>query len=127
MLRVLLVGSGGFAGSVLRYLLSGTAQSIFRSATFPVGTLLVNISGCFLIGLLSQLAESRGAFSDSTRTLVFVGILGGYTTFSAFGNETMNLFRSGESSLAILNITAQLGGGLACVWLGRTAAYLIWR
>ncbi len=127
MVKVFLVALGGAAGSVLRYLASGVAQSAFRSATFPVGTLLVNLVGCLLIGAGSQLAESRGAFGDTARALLFVGVLGGFTTFSAFSNETFNLFRSGSTLLGWVNVTSQLAGGLGCVWLGRSLAFLVWR
>ena len=127
MLRVLLVGLGGFIGSILRYLLSGLAQRITDQSSFPIGTLLINLTGCLLIGVLSQLAESRGVFSSAARTLVFIGILGGYTTFSTFSNETINLFRNGQAPLALVNIVVQVIGGLALVWAGRAAGQLIWR
>lgn len=126
MVKVLLVGLGGFVGSVLRHLLSGLSQSLFRNASFPVGTLIVNTTGCFVIGLLSQLAESRSAFSDLTRTLVFIGLLGGYTTFSSFSNESFNLLRAGQRLSAAANVLAQVFGGLLSVWVGRTAGRLIW-
>jgi len=127
MLKVLLVAVGGSIGSVLRYAASGLAQDLFRNSTFPFGTLLVNLAGCLLIGAGSQLAEARGAFSDSSRALLFIGVLGGFTTFSAFSNETFSLFRSGSPLLAWLNVAVQVLGGLGCVWLGRYAAYLVWR
>jgi fluoride exporter len=127
MVRVLLVGLGGFIGSVLRYLLGGLFQAVFNAAAFPAGTVLINLTGCLVIGLLSQLAESRGAFSDLTRALVFTGILGGYTTFSTFGNETMNLFRSGDVLLGIANAGTQVVGGLFLVWAGRAIGQLVWR
>jgi CrcB protein len=125
--RVLLVGIGGFVGSILRYVLSGISQSLFPGAVFPVGTMIINLTGCFVIGLLSQLAESRGAFSDLTRALVFTGVLGGYTTFSTFGNESVNLFRSGELLPGAVNVAAQVLGGLCLVWAGRAFGHVIWR
>jgi fluoride exporter len=127
MVRILLVGLGGFVGSILRYLLSGVSQAIFQTARFPVGTLIVNLSGCFVIGLLSQLAESQGAFTQLTRAFVFVGILGGYTTFSTLSNESLNLFRSGDAGLGLLNVGVQVLGGLLLAWAGRMAGELIWR
>jgi CrcB protein len=127
MERVFLVGIGGFIGSILRYLFSGLAQSIFPRSVFPIGTIIVNLTGCFVIGLLSQLAESRSAFSDLTRALVMAGILGGYTTFSTFGNESISLFRSGELLLGSVNVIAQVLGGLLLVWAGRISGQLIWR
>ncbi len=92
MLRLLLIGMGGFLGSVLRYLMSSYVQQITQSAVFPYGTLAVNLVGCAVIGFLSQLADTREVFTPETRALVFVGVLGGFTTFSTFGNESVNLF-----------------------------------
>lgn len=127
MEKILLVGLGGFIGSVFRYLLCGFAQQVSRSATFPHGTLVVNVFGCFLIGLLTYLAESRGLFTGESRAFVFVGVLGGFTTFSTFGNETMKLLRDGESFLASVNIATHVLLGLLFVWIGLKTAYLIWR
>jgi CrcB protein len=125
--KLLLVGMGGFIGSVLRYLVSGYVQQLAQSVEFPYGTLVVNLTGCFIIGLLSQLADARGVFTAETRVFVFIGLLGGFTTFSTFGNETMNLLRDGENGFALVNISTHLALGLGAVWLGRTLAFLIWR
>ncbi len=125
--KLFLAGIGGFIGSVLRYSVSGFVQDLSRSINFPFGTLAVNLIGCFAIGLLSQLAETRGVFTAETRTLVFIGVLGGFTTFSAFGNETINLWRDGESGLALMNIAAHLVLCLGAVWLSRAVAYQLWR
>ena len=127
MIKLLLIGTGGFLGSVLRYLVSGSVQAASQSVAFPYGTLAVNVIGCFFIGFLSELAESRSLFSPDTRAFLVVGILGGFTTFSAFGNETMNLLRDGERTLAMMNVGAQLLFGIGAVWLGYTLAYAIWR
>ena len=127
MMKLLLIGSGGFIGSVLRYLVSGSVQTASQSIAFPYGTLAVNVIGCFFIGFLSELAESRSFLSPDTRAFLIVGILGGFTTFSAFGNETMNLLRDGEQALAMMNVSAQILLGLGAVWLGYTLAYQIWR
>lgn len=127
MMKLLLIGSGGFIGSVLRYLVSGSVQTASQSIAFPYGTLAVNVIGCLFIGFLSELAESRALFSTDTRSFLVLGILGGFTTFSAFGIETMNLLRGGETALALANIGAQVLLGLGAVWLGYTLAYVIWR
>jgi fluoride exporter len=127
MVKVFLAGIGGFVGSILRYSVSGFVQDLSRSIDFPYGTLAVNFIGCLAIGFLSQLAESRGYFTAETRTLVFIGILGGFTTFSAFSNETINLWREGENLLAGANIAAHLVLCLSAVWLSRALAYQIWR
>ena len=124
--KIFLVGTGGFIGSVLRYVLGGVAQQLTRSESFPYGTLAVNLIGCLAIGCLAELAETRGFFTSESRAFVFIGLLGGFTTFSAFGNETMNLWRDGESAFAIANIGANVVFGLGFVWLGRTAAYQLW-
>jgi CrcB protein len=102
-------------------------QSYSGSISFPYGTLVVNLAGCFIIGFLSYLADARGVFDADARAFVFVGILGGFTTFSTFGNETMNLFRDGENGFALLNVGLSVVVGLVLVWLGRSLAYLIWR
>ena len=124
--KLFLAGIGGFIGSALRYSVSGFVQGWSRSIDFPYDTLAVNVIGCFAIGFLSQLAESRGYFTAETRTLVFIGVLGGFTTFSAFSNETMNLWREGEG-FAGLNIVAHLVLGLGAVWISRAIAYQIWK
>lgn len=126
-MNILLVAFGGALGSVSRYLLGTWIQSVSKSIDFPFGTLTVNLIGCFVIGFLSQLAEARGVFTVETRALVFIGILGGFTTFSSFGNDTINLVRDGETVNALANIGANVILGLALVWLGRTVAYWIWR
>ena len=126
MVNILLVGLGGALGSIARYLTSGWVQTASRSINFPYGTLTVNLLGCFIIGALAQLAETQGIFTSESRAFVFVGILGGFTTFSSFGNETMNLARAGDSLQALVNIGANVIIGLLAVWLGRTMVYLIW-
>lgn len=127
MTNILLVGFGGFIGSILRYLASGYVQQSTKSIDFPYGTLAVNVIGCFIIGFLAQLAEERGMFTSESRLFVFVGILGGFTTFSSFGNETLNLARDSQTMNALANISANMFFGLFAVWLGRTVSYLIWR
>lgn len=124
--KTLLVGLGGFTGSVLRYLASGWVQNISGVVNFPYGTLAVNLAGCLIIGFLSFAADARGIFTAETRALVFIGVLGGFTTFSTFGNETLDLLRVGETFYALLNVGAHILFGIGFVWLGRTAAYLIW-
>ncbi len=122
-----LVFLGGGIGASLRHLLGGAAQALSKSATFPWGTLAINVTGCFAIGLLAELAEERGVPSGNVRTFLFVGVLGGYTTFSSFGNETINLLRGGEALAAAANAGGQLALGLLAVALGRASARLLWR
>jgi len=127
LLSITFVALGGALGSVSRYLLGTWIQSTSKSIDFPFGTLTVNLIGCFVIGFLSQLAELRGVFTPETRALVFIGMLGGFTTFSSFGNDTINLVRDGEMVNALVNVGANVVLGLALVWLGRTVAFWIWK
>ena len=127
LLSVIYVALGGALGSVSRYLLGTWTQSLSKSIDFPYGTLTVNLIGCFVIGFLSQLVEARGVFTPEARAFVFIGILGGFTTFSSFGNDTLNLLRDGGTVNALANIGANVIVGLALVWLGRTVAYWIWK
>ena len=122
-----LVGMGGFLGSAFRFLLSGWVQSASRQYGFPVGTLAVNVLGCTLIGVASQLMDSRSILTPEGRSFAVVGILGGFTTFSTFGNETLNLIRTGEMWLAGANVAGNVGLGLLSVWMGRILAQLVWR
>jgi CrcB protein len=126
-MKLFWVGLGGFAGAVLRYLVAGWTQQATRSVSFPYGTLAVNVLGCLAIGGLSYLAEARGVFSAETRLFVFVGLLGGFTTFSTFGNETLNLFRDGQALMAAANVVGNVILCLAAVWAGRAGAFAIWR
>lgn len=125
--KLLWVGLGGFTGAVLRYAVSGWVQQWTKSVTFPYGTLAVNLLGCFVIGLLTQLLETRNMFSVDARLFVFMGLLGAFTTFSTFENEALNLLRDGEVGPALTDVTFQVVLGLGMVWLGRIVTGLIWR
>ncbi len=127
MTKVFIIGIGGFIGSVLRYWASGFAQGLSKTLSFPYGTFAVNIIGCFFIGLFAHLSDSRGLFTDSSKAFVFIGLLGGFTTFSAFSNETFNLLHDGETALAFLNILGSVAFCLGSVWLGRAVAFWVWR
>ena len=124
---LIFVAIGGALGSVFRYSLGTWMQTASRSIDFPYGTLAVNLIGCFVIGFLAQLAETRGAFTSRSRAFVFIGILGVFTTFSSFGNETINLLRDDEILNALANVGANVIFGLILVWLGRMVAFWIWR
>lgn len=123
LINIFLVGAGGFIGSVLRYLVSGYVQQYSKS--FPLGTLAVNVIGCFVIGLLAQIGESRNLFTNETRAFIFIGILGGFTTFSAFGNETINLMNENQITNMFINVGANVILGLLAVWFGRFIINLI--
>ena len=126
-MKALAVGCGGFIGAISRYYLSGLAQSMFKTSTYPIGTATVNITGCLIIGALSEVAESRGVLGGTTGTFLFIGVLGGFTTFSAFGNETVSLFRDGQGLHGVINIISQVVLCLLAVWVGRVAAGAIWK
>src|ERR1044072_5450644 len=100
MNHVLIVGIGGFLGSVLRYWLSAFVQRWAQEA-FPLGTLVVNLLGCFVIGAVMSLAEYREAFSPEWRLFLTIGLLGGFTTYSTFGYETFALLRGNQALLAL--------------------------
>lgn len=123
----LLIGMGGFLGAIMRYALSDYVQSWSKITQFPLGTLVVNLVGCLLIGALAQLAEARDIFTPETSSLVFLGFLGAFTTFSTFSSESFNLFREGNNFLFYLNIGASVMLGLGAVWTGRTLTALFIR
>lgn len=118
MLQVMLVGAGGFLGAILRYLVGGWVHHILDNPWLPFGTLVVNVVGCFLIGFLSGLAEARSVFGPEVRLFLFIGVLGGFTTFSSFAYETFALARDTENLAAAANIFAQVILGLIAVWVG---------
>lgn len=116
MKAVLLIGSGGFIGSILRYLTSLVVQNKVLS-TFPFGTLVVNITGCLIIGVIFAFSE-RGLMNPDWRMFLATGICGGFTTFSAFSNETMGLIRDGQTIYAFGYISASVVLGLLATFLG---------
>ncbi len=119
-----MVGLGGFVGSVLRYLVSGWMQRLSGSSFFPYGTLSVNVLGCLFIGLLSGWAENAELFGPSVRLFLLLGLLGGFTTFSTFGNETVILLRDRETLTALGYVGSHLVLGLGAVALGYTLSNL---
>ena len=123
---MLLVGSGGALGSIARYLTGAFVHQTLGVSGFPLGTAIVNVAGCFAIGLLGGLFEVRQAFGPETRLFLLVGVLGGFTTFSSYAYETLALARDAELARATINVVAQTVLGLAGAWLGyalvRTAA-----
>ncbi len=125
MRSVVLVGVGSLIGGVLRYSLSTWVHRVLDNPWFPYGTLAVNGLGCLVIGFLAGMAESRSGFTSETRLFIFVGILGGFTTFSSFALETFSLARDTQSAAALLNVGLQLALGLAAVWIGNVMAHII--
>lgn len=124
MEKLLWAGAGGFLGSVLRYALGGALTRIKPGWAFPIETLVINVAGCLAIGLLAGLAESRGVFAGTTRVFLFIGVLGGFTTFSAFGYETFQLLRDGQWLPASASVALQVTLGIGGVWAGNVLARL---
>ena len=116
MQNILLLMAGGALGTLSRFLLSSITNRVFMNS-FPIGTLLVNASGSFLIGLLWGLFDA-GQLSTSMRLFLFVGILGGFTTFSALSLETLQLIKNGSMGMAAFNIIANNLLGIGLVFLG---------
>jgi CrcB protein len=121
-----LVAIGGGVGAVLRYWLGVAVQGTAAAGSFPLGTLVVNVCGCCAIGILAELAERRGLSAEG-RAFLMVGILGGFTTFSAFANETVNAVRTGAAVVAALNVAGSVLLCLAATWAGRGVAALMLR
>jgi CrcB protein len=119
MLTYLWVAIGGALGSVGRYWLSGLVASRFGE-TFPWGTIIVNITGCFAIGLFGALTGTDGRWflKPEWRTFFMIGICGGYTTFSSFSLQTLNLINDGEWLYAFGNVLLSVVLCLLGVWLG---------
>ncbi len=118
MIKIAMVGLGGGLGAICRYLIYEASLIMVENAWLPLGTLIVNISGCFVIGLLGGISETREIFSPEIRALVFIGFLGGFTTFSTFGYEIFFFIRNGQTGMAIANLALQITLGLSGVWAG---------
>ena len=120
---LLLIGAGSFTGGILRYLLSQYIQ-IKSFSTFPFGTLAVNIVGCLFMGIVFGLA-GKWNFPHELRFFLTTGLLGGFTTFSAFSNETFVLFRDGQFVFAVIYILLSVFVGLAATIIGNAATKII--
>ena len=118
MTAILLVGVGSFIGGILRYGLTGFVSRSLGGPWFPYGTLAVNAVGSLAIGFLAGSAGRWLPFSADMRLFLFTGILGGFTTFSAFALETLILAQEGQQGAAMINVSLQLLLGLAAVWFG---------
>lgn len=118
MVRLLLIFLGGGLGSILRYLVQGWTQS-WSGVSFPLGTLVVNVSGCLAIGFLAGLFFGPRPIQPDYRFAILTGILGGYTTFSSFAWETLSLAEDREFLYAGLNVGLSVVVGLLAAWLGR--------
>ena len=121
---ILLVGLGGFLGAVARYKLGGLVLHLTVQERFPFSTFAVNVLGCLVVGVLAGLAERHAAFGPDARLFLFTGLLGGFTTFSAFGLEAVYLLRRGEVATAALYAGGSVVLGIAAVWVGLKLAGL---
>lgn len=121
------VMAGGGLGAFLRFAAGAWVLHHHPAAKFPWATLGVNWLGCLLIGLIYGWAENRTMLGVSLRYFLITGFLGGFTTFSAFGMETMYLFRRGETGMAWAYISASVAGGLLLAWAGEKFSALIFR
>ena len=122
MSKFLIVGLGGALGAMARYGLSTWVARSFES--FPAGTLVVNVLGCFLIGVFMALVEEERFFSQNVRLFATIGLFGGLTTFSTFGHETIELVRDQETKLALLSVALNVALGIGAVLVGRLVARL---
>lgn len=120
MERILLVGCGGFLGAVLRYLVSLGIQRLLGTPLYA--TLVVNVVGCLAIGFLGGLAEERQYLGPQLRLFLFVGLLGGFTTFSSVAYETAHILRAGQMPAAAVHIGLHLLLGIPAVFVGYWAA-----
>lgn len=125
MVKMLWIGAGGFVGAISRYIVSGLFYRLFGKTWFPYGTLAVNIIGCLLIGFLSGISEDRQLFNPEIRLFIFIGLLGGFTTFSTFGYEIFSFVRDGQMISSFINLFLHIVLGLSAVWLGFTMSKMI--
>lgn len=120
---ILLVGSGGFAGSVARFLIARHIELKYLSS-FPYGTFFVNVTGCFIIGILYGLTI-KNIVTPETRLLLATGFCGGFTTFSTFSYEFLTLLQDNQIYFAFLYVTGSLLLGITAAWLGINLTKLI--
>lgn len=124
MRTILIIGAGGFIGAILRYLAVLSMQVFKTRHNIPLGTLLVNVIGCLLIGVLAVAAENSKLLSAETRNFLVIGVLGAFTTFSTFGYESVSMLKNGFNVSFALNIGLQLVLGFSAVAAGMYLARL---
>ena len=117
MQKTIFIALAGLAGTLLRYWLSGLVARQ-QDESFPWGTMVVNLVGCFLAGAVFYLAEERLLLSPNVRAIILIGLLGGLTTFSSYGLQTFTLLRDGQFGLATINVAVSNVLGLLMVWIG---------
>jgi len=119
MQKTILIALAGLTGTLLRYWLSGYVARQYGE-TFPWGTMAVNLIGCLVTGAVFYVTEERFLINPTVRTVILIGLLGGFTTFSSYGLQTFTLLRDGEYGLATLNVVTSNVLGLFMVWAGYT-------
>lgn len=112
----LLVALGGAIGASARHLVVTLTRS--TATAFPWGTFIVNVAGCFAFGLIAGLGMGRIPLGQASRLFLLTGVLGGFTTYSSFAFDTLDLARAGQPALAVLNVAAQIIIGVAATWTG---------
>lgn len=117
MIKTILIGLAGLTGTLLRYWLSGLMARQYGE-TFPWGTMTVNMIGCLVTGAVFYLTEERFLVNPTLRSVILIGLMGGFTTFSSYGLQTFTLLRDGEFGLATLNVGISNALGLLMVWTG---------
>lgn len=120
-MRTLVIGAAGFLGAASRYHVEGWVSRRPAGSAFPWGTLVVNVSGSFALGLVATLMAERFLPHPHLRSAVTIGFLGAYTTFSTFAYETLRLGEDGAGGLALLNVALSVGLGLLAAWFGVVA------
>ena len=124
LMQYLVIGLGGALGSMLRFGIGTLIDSSVQKTIFPWGTIVVNITGCFVIGFFATVSSTDGRWMIPTlwRTFIMIGILGGYTTFSSFTLQTLTLAQAGQLGGAVANVLISVVLCLAGVWLGALLA-----
>lgn len=119
LIKALVIGIGGFAGAILRFTIDGLVTTLAPAAKIPLGTFAVNMLGCLAIGLLSALSETSLPLGANSRALLFVGVLGSFTTFSTFAFESELMLREGHSGRMLAYAALQVVLGVLLVIIGR--------
>jgi len=124
LLKYVMVGIGGCLGSILRFWL-GSYIGGKLGTRFPYGTLVINVSGSFLLGIVFALLTARASWSPNWRYLLLIGFIGGYTTFSSFEFETLRMIQDGQTGLGLLYVATSVAIGFVAVWGGMIAGKAI--